>query len=232
MNYNKLILNIDNDQIATISINNPKANTLSSEVAQELENVLNELENNSQVRVLIITGFGDKFFIAGAEIKEFLNKTANEGRILVSKIQQVFNRIENYSKPIIAAINGYCLGGGLELALSCDIRYASENAKLGQPEISLGIIPGGGGTQRLPRLVGKGKANEIMYTGDQISAEEALKIQLVQKVTSQDSLLEESKILAKKIANQSPLIISTPSATRPGTPRCRRHSRHLPETVR
>lgn len=207
MSFKYLITKID-ENIGIITINNPSANTLSTEVVQELNLVLNEFENNNQIRVLIITGYGDKFFVAGAEVREFLNKGAFEGRNLVKNIQIVFNRIENYPKPVIAAINGYCLGGGLELALSCDIRYASENAKLGQPEIALGIIPGGGGTQRLPRLVGKGKAKEMMYTGDYISADEALKIQLVQKTTSLDDLMNECKTLARKIAKKSPLIIS------------------------
>jgi len=207
LSFKYIIAKID-ENIGILTINNPGANTLSTKVVQELDLALNEFENNNQIRVLIITGYGDKFFVAGAEIKEFLNKRAVEGRNLVKNIQMVFNRIENYPKPVIAAINGYCLGGGLELALSCDIRYASENAKLGQPEISLGIIPGGGGTQRLPRLVGKGKAKEMMYTGDYISADEALQIQLVQKTTSLENLMKECKTLARKIAEKSPLIIS------------------------
>ena len=185
----KYIITEIEGQIGIITINNPKANTLSSNVIQELNHVLNELENNQQIRSLIITGHGDKFFIAGAEINEFLNKNSSEGRDHVRQIQFVLNRIQNFPKPIIAAINGYCLGGGLELAMSCDIMYASENTKMGQPEISLGIIPGGGGTQRLPKLVGKGKAKELMYTGDQISADEALKIQLIQKVTKKENLI-------------------------------------------
>ena len=213
MSLQKITLDIK-EYIAIITIDNPnvnnkQTNTLSSEVASDLEKALSQLENNINVRILIITGKGDKFFVAGAEINEFIDKTASQGKKLVTRIQQLFTRMENFPKPIIAAINGYCLGGGLELALSCDIRYASSNAKLGQPEILLGIIPGGGGTQRLTRLVGKGKAKEIMFTGDQISAEEALAIQLVHRVLPNPTeLLEECRKLATKIANNSPLILS------------------------
>ncbi|OLS26255.1 MAG: 3-hydroxypropionyl-coenzyme A dehydratase [Candidatus Heimdallarchaeota archaeon LC_3] len=205
--YTKLEINIE-DQIGIITINNPKANTLSSIVGEEFQIALNNFIDNQEVRVIIVTGKGDKFFIAGAEISEFMNKSATEGRILVRKLQLIIHSIEKCPKPVIAAINGYCLGGGMELALACDIRYASENAKLGQPEINLGIIPGAGGTQRLPRLIGKGKAKELIFTGDHISASEALSLQLIQKVSSSQELMNDVKNLAKKIASKSPLIIS------------------------
>ncbi|MHA2103798.1 MAG: enoyl-CoA hydratase-related protein [Candidatus Hodarchaeales archaeon] len=207
MELSKIEMNIE-DNLGIITINNPPANALSSQVGEEFSFALSTFVKNSEVRVIILTGKGEKFFVAGADIKEFLNKSTTEGRIFVRKLQLAVHEIERCSKPVIASINGFCLGGGLELALACDIRYASENAKLGQPEINLGIIPGAGGTQRLPRLVGKGKAKELIYTGDHVSAQEALNFQLVQKVVPQEILLEETKKLAKKIASKSPIIIS------------------------
>lgn len=195
------------DHVGIIIINNPKANTLSNGVTFELLQVLQEFEKNSDIRVVIITGYGEKFFVAGAEINEFIDKNSVEAQNLSRQLQFFMNQIENFSRPVIAAINGFCIGGGLELAMSCDIRYASDNAKLGLAEIKLGIIPGAGGTQRLPRIIGAGKAKEMMYTGELISAQESLSINLIQKVTEQKELMNECKKLAKKIVNNSPLII-------------------------
>ena len=193
--------------IGIITINNPKANALSGPLVKELDLAFQEFEQNNAIRVIIITGYGEKFFVAGADIKGFVDKNATEGRAQGRQLQLTFNKIEYSSKPVIAAINGYCLGGGLELAMCCDFRYASENAQLGQPEIDLGLIPGAGGTQRLPRLIGKGKAKELMFSGLRISAKEALDLQLVQKVFPLDSLLEETKKMANLLAKKSPIIL-------------------------
>lgn len=206
MEYKYLIKSIE-DSLGIITINNPKANALSAALVPELSMAFEELEKDTSVKVIIITGYGDKFFVAGADIKDFLNKNAIEGRTISRQLQLTLNHIEHSSKPVIAAINGYCLGGGLELAMACDFRYASENAELGQPEIDLGLIPGAGGTQRLPRLVGKGKAKEMMFSGVRIKAKEALEIQLIQKICSQENLLTEVKNIARIIANKSPLIL-------------------------
>jgi len=206
MDYKYIIKSVEGP-IGIVTINNPKANALSTPLILEIRSILKEFEDNAEIKVIIITGYGNKFFVAGADIKGFLDKSASEGRDMARQLQLTFNQIESLSKPVIAAINGYCLGGGLELAMSCDFRYASENAKLGQPEIDLGLIPGAGGTQRLPRLVGKGKAKEMMYSGLPIEAQEALEIQLVQKVFPQDSLLFETKKMATIIAQKPPITL-------------------------
>ncbi|HKZ42167.1 MAG TPA: enoyl-CoA hydratase-related protein [Candidatus Hodarchaeales archaeon] len=205
--YQKVAISIL-ENVGFLTIKNPPANALSVPVVTEIIKGLEELVGDEKVRVIVLTGEGEKFFVAGADIKEFSDKTITEGRMHVRLLQGMLHRFERVSKPIIAAINGYCLGGGLELALACDIRYAADTAKLGQPEINLGIIPGAGGTQRLPRLIGKGKAKEMIYTGAHISASEALQIQLVQKVFPLKDLLSEVTKLAKEIAKKSPLIIS------------------------
>ena len=206
MDYKFIIKTIEGP-IGIITINNPKANALSSALIPELEAIIQEFENDENIRVIIITGHGEKFFVAGADIKDFVNKTASEGRDSARLLQLTLNQIENCSKPVIAAINGYCLGGGLELAMSCDFRYASENAQLGQPEINLGLIPGAGGTQRLPRLVGKGKAKEMMFSGLPIKAQDALEIQLIQKIFPQEELLPETKKMAQLLANKPPITL-------------------------
>ena len=204
----QFILMEKKENIGILTINNPKVNALSSMVINELNNAFYEYEQDKNVRVIIITGYGDKSFVAGADIKEFQNKDVYEGRILSRNLQLALLHIETSPKPVIAAINGYCLGGGLELAMACDIRYASESATFGQPEINLALIPGAGGTQRLPRLVGKGKAKEMIYSCKPITANEALEIQLVQKITSPDKLMEKTLELAVEIAKKSPLIVS------------------------
>ncbi len=201
MDY-KYLLKTNDGPVGIITINNPKANALSSALVPELGNAVQEFEINDNIRIIIITGYGEKFFVAGADIKDFLNKSVSEGRELARHLQLTLNKIESCSKPVIAAINGYCLGGGLELAMSCDFRYSSENAEFGQPEINLGLIPGAGGTQRLPRLVGKGKAKEMMFSGVSIKAKEALEIQLIQKIFPQAELMAETLKMAHLLAKK------------------------------
>jgi len=195
--------------IVRLTINRPEVrNALNMAVRQELRKAVEEIEKDSDVRVVIITGAGEKAFISGADITEFKDATPITIEQYASALgQQLFNDIENLNVPIIAMINGFCLGGGLELAMCSDIRIASENAKFGQPEVNIGICPGGGGTQRLPRLIGWGKAKELIYTGKIIDAVEAEKIGLVDKVVPPERLEEEVEQLAETIASKSPLII-------------------------
>jgi len=210
MEYKNIIYTSSkNKGIAKITINRPEVrNALNTATRQELRNAIEEIKKDSSVRVVIITGAGEKAFISGADINEFKDATPISMEQYASDLgQKLFNDIENLSVPIIAMINGFCLGGGLELAMCSDIRVASENAKLGQPEINIGIFPGGGGTQRLPRLIGWGKAKELIYTGKIIDAVEAASIGLVDKVAPPDKLEEEVEQLAETIASKSPLII-------------------------
>lgn len=197
------------DNIAIITINRPGSlNALNKQTLQEISEALCDAENNASVRVIIITGSGEKSFVAGADIKEFAAYTTAEAMEMSRKGQvAVFDKIENLSKPVIAAINGFALGGGLELALACHIRYASENARLGLPEVTLGLIPGYGGTQRLPKLVGKGAANEIIFSAKMITALKAKEIGLVNEVFGLSELMEKTKELAATIAKNSPLAI-------------------------
>ena len=206
---NTLLLTIE-EKIATITINRPESlNALNKEVIEELSNCFKNLEQDNEVRTIILTGSGEKAFVAGADIKEFQNFNPSEGEELARKGQEIlFDLIENLQKPVIAVINGFALGGGLELAMACHIRIASDNAKLGLPEVTLGLIPGYGGTQRLPKLVGKGIANEIIFTAQMISAEKAQQIGLVNHVFPQIELLNETKLLAQKMAKNSPMAIS------------------------
>jgi enoyl-CoA hydratase len=206
MNYETLLLALD-DRIATISINRPdKRNALNAAVRREIVEVLDALRTNNDVRVVIFTGVGDKAFIAGADIGEFAQRTALEQRESMQG-RRVFDEIAAYSKPTIAMINGFALGGGCELAMACDIRIAARSAKFGQPEIKLGIIPGGGGTQRLPRLVGTGRALRLILTGDIIDAEEAHRIGLVDVLVNDDELKAHTTQLAQTMANHSPLAL-------------------------
>lgn len=206
MNSSEYVVVDINNKIAFITINAPKTlNALNKKIIHKLNQVLCDLKYNDEVRVLIITGAGDKAFIAGADIKEFSNYSKKEGEELSkSGHDLLFNKIAKYSKPVIAAINGFALGGGLELAMACHLRVASENAKLGQPEVVLGLIPGYGGTQRLTQLVGKGKAFEMILSGGMISAEESFNIGLVNYVVSKEELLKKSEELANKIKSNSP----------------------------
>ena len=208
MNYENIKIFIE-DKIALITIDRPESlNALNAAVFNELDAMLDNLEDNRDVKCLIITGSGNKAFVAGADIKEFSSFKPQQAEQLSRRGQLVFDKIENYKKPIIAAINGFALGGGLELALSCHIRFASDNARLGLPEVTLGLIPGYGGTQRLPKLVGKGIANEIIFTASMISAERAKYIGLVNEVFSLDELIEKSTAVASAIVRNSSQAIS------------------------
>ena len=199
MEYKNLLFEKVN-KIAKITINRPeKLNALNTETFSELNSLLDFLQNDNSILVVIITGSGEKAFVAGADIKELSILDTNNGVEFSLFGQSVFNKIENLSKPVIAAVNGFALGGGCELALACHIRYASENAKFGQPEVNLGIIPGYGGTQRLARQIGKGRALEYILTGDIITAQDAYRIGLVNKVFPNEELLLKSIELAEKI---------------------------------
>jgi len=203
------ILSILKNNILTLTINRPeKLNALNRETISDLGNALSEAVRNPEVRVLILTGSGTKAFVAGADISEFATFSNQQGRDLARNGQQeLFDVIENFTKPVIAAVNGFALGGGLELALSCHIRVASENARMGLPEVSLGVIPGYGGTQRLPQLVGRGKANEMIFTAGMMKADEALSYGLVNYVVPQDELLQKAEEIALKIIPNSPKAI-------------------------
>lgn len=205
MTYSNLNVSVEN-RVALLAINNPPANALNQAVLTELRNALDQLENDPEVKVVILSGEG-RFFIAGADIKEFTQLGENGAEALATAGQELFNRLEAFSKPVIAAINGACLGGGLELAMACHIRLAAAEAKLGLPELNLGIIPGYGGTQRLPRLVGRGKATQMILTSEMIGGEEALRIGLVEAVYPLDQLLDEAKKLAEAIAQKSAVAI-------------------------
>ncbi len=196
------------ENIGLLTINRPeKMNAISQELTVELSLFLDEIENDDELRVIVITGAGDKAFVAGADINELVDRDARLGRRVSRERQEIFSRIENLHVPVIAAVNGYALGGGLELALACSIRICSEKAQFGAPEVKLGIIPGDGGTQRLPRLVGQGRAMEMIITGDFIDAQEAYRIGLVNKVFPPEKLKEEAMELAKKIASRPPLAV-------------------------
>lgn len=207
--YENIILDKE-DKIALITINRPQSlNALNGKTINEISSALDELASDHEVRVIILTGSGEKSFVAGADIKEFSDFNQEKAEELARNgHNNLFNKIENLSKPVIAAVNGFALGGGLELAMACHIRYASENAKLGLPEVTLGLIPGYGGTQRLPKLVGKGIANEIIFSAKMIPAQKAKEIGLVNEVYPIEELLTKTKELAKIISNNSPMAIS------------------------
>ena len=199
MSYKTLLIDTE-DNIATVTINRPeKLNALNTEVMNDLDTIFEELKNNEQIYVVILTGSGEKAFVAGADIKELSNLDMNKAKEFSERGQTVFNKIEKFDKPVIAAINGFALGGGCELALACHIRLVSDNAKFGQPEVNLGIIPGYGGTQRLTRLINSGRAMEYTLTADMIGAEEAYRIGLANKVYPQSELMDQAKNMAKKI---------------------------------
>lgn len=210
MEFEFIIYNKDEKGIVTITINRPEVrNALNRAVRTELRQAIEEIQKDQDVRVVIITGAGDKSFISGADISELREITPLmvEER-LVPLGQQLYTDFESLRVPVIAMINGFCLGGGLELAMCCDIRIASANAKFGQPEINVGFFPGGGGTQRLPRLIGWGRAKELIYTGKMIDAVEAERIGLVNRVVPPENLLAETRQLAETIASKSPLAIA------------------------
>ncbi len=196
------------DHIAIITINRPdKLNALNAQAKSELQEVFKKIKTDNNVDVVILTGAGEKAFVAGTDIKELTILNSETGKEFSAKGQEVFDLIENLGKPVIAAVNGYALGGGCELALACHIRIASENAKFGQPEVNLGIIPGYGGTQRLARLIGRGRAMELILTGNQIDAQEALRVGLVNKVVPQSDLLSTATSIAQLIASKGQVAI-------------------------
>lgn len=199
------------NEVLVVTINRPdKLNALNKQTIEELHEILVDAENDKAIRALIITGSGTKAFVAGADIAEFAEYSMQEGKQLSSNGHfKIFNFIENYSKPVIAAVNGFALGGGLELAMACHIRVASANAKMGLPEVSLGVIPGYGGTQRLAQLVGKGKAFEMIVTADMITAEDAYKWGLANHVTTQEELLNKCFEITNKIISKSPVAVKT-----------------------
>ncbi len=209
MSYNN-ILTEENNGITTITINRPKKlNALNKETIEELHEAFDDANNNEDTKVILITGSGEKAFVAGADISEFANFDVEEGAKLAAKGQELlFNFIENLSTPVIAAVNGFALGGGLELAMACHFRIASDNAKLGLPEVSLGVIPGYGGTQRLPQLVGKGRAMEMIMTAGMIDANQALNYGLVNHVTALEELMPLCEKIASKISRNSSVAIS------------------------
>lgn len=199
MNYNNIIID-KVDQIAIVKINRPdKLNALNSETLTELKDIFQNLRADNEVGVIILTGSGEKAFVAGADISELRKLDMISAKAFSERGQEIFYSIENMNKPVIAAVNGFALGGGCELALACHIRLASENAKFGQPEVNLGIIPGYGGTQRLTRLINSGRAAEYILTGDMIDANEAFRIGLVNRVYPQSELIDKSIEIAKKI---------------------------------
>ena len=209
MAFNNLLIT-DADGVRTITINRPdQLNALNRDTIAELDEALNEADADKSVRLLIITGSGPKAFVAGADIKEFAHFAVEEGKALSADGQKkLFDHVERMNKPVIAAVNGFALGGGLELAMSCHIRVASDNARMGLPEVSLGVIPGYGGTQRLARLVGKGKAMEMIFTASMIKADEALQWGLVNHVVPQADLLAKSNDLAAAIMKNSPTALA------------------------
>jgi enoyl-CoA hydratase len=209
MAYNTILVE-ENNGTTTITINRPnKLNALNMETIKELHEAFKDEEDDDDTKVIIITGSGEKAFVAGADISEFADFDIEEGAELAAKGQtMLFDFIENLSKPVIAAVNGFALGGGLELAMACHFRIASENAKMGLPEVSLGVIPGYGGTQRLPQLIGKGRAMELIMTASMIDANQALNYGLVNHVTTQEELLPLCEKVANKISNNSSVAIS------------------------
>jgi enoyl-CoA hydratase len=207
MEYKNIVLQKE-DKIAILTISRPKAlNALNSETLKELDLAIDEIANDDKVYAVIITGAG-KAFVAGADIAEMKDLDVLGGRRFGNLGNKVFRKLETLEKPVIAAVNGFALGGGCELSMACDIRIASVKAKFGQPEVGLGITPGFGGTQRLSRLVGLGMAKELIYTAKIINAEEALRIGLVNKVVALEDLLVEAKALANTIAGQAPIAVS------------------------
>jgi enoyl-CoA hydratase len=207
MNFENILYGVKN-QIARITFNRPAVlNALNSRTLDELGNCLDKVRRDDAVRALILTGAGEKAFVAGADINELAQRTAVDGKDFALYGQEIFHRLETLGKPSIAAINGFALGGGCELALACTIRVASRTAKLGQPEVKLGILPGYGGTQRLARLCGKGIAHELILSGEMITAEEALRIGLVNRVVEPAELMNVAESIAGKIAANAPLAV-------------------------
>ncbi|MFQ5499532.1 MAG: enoyl-CoA hydratase-related protein [Candidatus Zixiibacteriota bacterium] len=207
MEYKNIICEMDGP-VCVVTINRPKAlNALNDETIAELDHCITSINRDRTVRCVIVTGSGEKAFVAGADIGELALCDVASGRAKCDRGQALFFKMENLPQPIIAAVNGFALGGGCELAMACDIRLSSAKAKFGQPEVNLGIIPGYGGTQRLSRLVGYGKAKELIFTGDFVSAEEAQSIGLVDRVYPPEELMPKAKEMAHKIATKGPLAL-------------------------
>lgn len=208
MTYKTLLTALENN-ILTITINRPdKLNALNRDVFTDLNNVVDEIESTPEIKSAIIVGAGAKAFVAGADITEFNTLSAAEASQLSKRGQDIFFKIENCSKPIIACVNGFALGGGCELAMSCHFRIASENAKFGQPEVNLGLIPGYGGTQRLAQLIGKGRAIELLISANTIDATTALQYGLVNYITSQEELIEKAKTILNTINSKAPIAVA------------------------
>lgn len=209
MSYHTLLTSLENN-IYTITINRPdKLNALNKTVIEELSSAVDEVMNNKEIKSAIITGAGPKAFVAGADISEFLSLDENAGKELAKKGQDlVFTKIENCPKPVVAAVNGFALGGGCELAMACHFRIASDNAKFGQPEVNLGLIPGYGGTQRLVQLIGKGRAIELLVSANMIDANTALQYGLVNHVVPLEELLNKAKSILEIINTKAPLAVA------------------------
>ena len=208
MSYTTILTSLENG-IFTITINRPeKLNALNAAVFNDLDKAIDEVNNNAEIKTVIITGAGPKAFVAGADITEFNGLNKDQAMALAKRGQDVYFKIENSKKPIVAAVNGFALGGGCELAMACHFRLCSENAKFGQPEVNLGLIPGYGGTQRLTQLVGKGKSMELQMTANLIDAAEALQLGLVNHVTTAETLLERTKDILTIIQSKAPVAIS------------------------
>ena len=208
MAYTTLLTTLENG-IFTITINRPdKLNAINKEVMNDLDKVMDEVESNREIKGVILTGSGQKGFVAGADITEFVGLAPTEGMSMAKKGQDIFFKIENSTKPIIAAVNGFALGGGCELAMACHFRLASDNAKFGQPEVTLGLIPGYGGTQRLVYLIGRGRAMELLMTGNMIDAQTALQYGLVNYVLPPTELLPKAKAILETILSKAPIAIT------------------------
>ena len=206
--YQTLLTSLENN-VLTITINRPeRLNALNREVFTDLENVIGELEKNDEVKSAIITGAGPKAFVAGADITEFNSLSKGQAVAMAKRGQDIFSKIESCSKPIVAAVNGFALGGGCELSMACHFRIASENAKFGQPEVNLGLIPGYGGTQRLVQLIGKGRAIELLISANMIDANTALQYGLVNYVVKQEELLAKTRSILETINTKAPLAVA------------------------
>ncbi|NLI34442.1 MAG: enoyl-CoA hydratase/isomerase family protein [Deltaproteobacteria bacterium] len=207
MTYENILFDVQGG-VAVVTFNRPKAlNALNPKTLDELDAIIERVEKDDSIRVLVMTGAGEKAFIAGADITEFQRMNPLQARLFGERGQGVFCRLENLSIPVIACVNGFALGGGCEIAMSCDFIYASENARLGQPEVNLGLIPGFGGTQRLSRLVGRAKAKELCMTGEMIDAKQARDLGLVAKVFPADQLMAETMKVAALLASKSPGVL-------------------------
>ncbi len=208
MDLSTLRYDLDGEGLVVVTVNRPdKLNALSAAVLDDLEAAFHEARTSDAVKGVVLTGAGEKAFVAGADIGQFKELNALTGQRFAERGQAVFGQIEAMPKPVIAAVNGYALGGGCELAMACHLRLASENARFGQPEVNLGIIPGYGGTQRLPRLVGLGLATELVLTGEQISAARAYEIGLANKVVPQEKLLDAAKAMLRTITQKAPVAV-------------------------